>query len=50
MMDNQSRHFLKCIRGETECKTLGEEAIKAVAIGEAALRAAPGGQARKVRW
>ncbi len=50
MMDNQTRHFLKCIRGEAECKTPGEEAIKAVAIGEAALRAAPGGQARKVRW
>ncbi len=50
MMDNQTRHFLKCIRGETQCKTSGEEAIKAVAIGEAALRAAPGGGARKVQW
>jgi myo-inositol 2-dehydrogenase/D-chiro-inositol 1-dehydrogenase len=50
MMDNQTRHFLKCIRGEAECMTPGGEAIKAVAVGEAALRAAPEGQARKVRW
>ena len=50
MMDNQTRHFLKCIRGETECRTPGEEAIKAVAIGEAALRLAPGGGSCKVRW
>jgi len=50
MMDNQTRHFLKCIRGETECNSPGAVAMKAVAVGEAALLAATGGQARKVRW
>jgi len=50
MMKSQSRHFLQCVQGKAVCRTPGEEAIKAVAIGEAILNAAPKGQARRVRW
>ena len=50
MMENQSRHFLRCLRGDADCATPGQEAIKAVAIGEAILLAASKGQARQLHW
>jgi predicted dehydrogenase len=50
MMKNQCRHFLQCVHGKATCKTPGEEAIKAVAVGEAILNAAAKGQTRQVKW
>ena len=50
MYKRQARHFLDCIRGRAECRTPGTEAIKAVAVAEAILKAGPGGGRRTVRW
>jgi len=46
----QARHFLDCIRRRTRCLTPGTEAIKAVAVAEAILKAGRAGSARKVTW
>lgn len=50
MMTNQCRHFLRCTQGKATCESPGEEAIKAVAVGEAILKAAPEGRAMAVKW
>ena len=50
MFVRQARHFLECVRGRAECQTPGTEAIKAVAVGEAVLKAGPEGKSRKVTW
>ena len=50
MYVRQARHFLDCIAGKTKCIAPGEEAIKAVAVAEAILKAAPKCQTRKVVW
>jgi len=46
----QARHFLQCIQGKGQCQTPGTEAIKAVAVAQAILKAGPQGKARKVTW
>lgn len=46
----QARHFLDCIRGRAKCRTPGTEAIKAVAVAEAILKAGHVKGARKVAW
>ena len=50
MYRKQARHFLACVAGKEECISPGTEAIKAVAVAEAVLKAAPKGQSRKVTW
>ena len=50
MYRNQARHFLDCIRGAVSCRTPATEAIKAVAVAEAILKAGPQGRAGKVAW
>lgn len=50
MYVNQAKHFLDCINGKTKCESPATEAIKAVAVAEAILKAAPKGAARKVSW
>ncbi len=39
MYVHQAEHFLACIRGEAICQTPGAEAIKAIAVAEAVLKA-----------
>ena len=46
----QARHFLECLRGKTQCLTPASEAIKAVAVGEAVLKACTSGGLAKVKW
>jgi predicted dehydrogenase len=46
----QAKHFVDCIAGKARCVIPGTEAIKAVAVAETILKAAPKGEARKVRW
>ena len=46
----QARHFLDCVQGKMKCISPAKEAIKAVAVAEAVLKASPKGQARKVTW
>jgi myo-inositol 2-dehydrogenase/D-chiro-inositol 1-dehydrogenase len=46
----QGKHFLDCVHGRTKCRTPGTEAVKAVAVAEAILKAGPSGKAREVRW
>ncbi len=50
MLVRQARHFLDCVRGQAKCQSPGTEAIKAVAVAEAILKAAPEGRARRVKW
>ncbi len=50
MLENQAKHFLQCLQTKTQCASPGTEAIKAVAVAEAILKAGPGGKARQVRW
>ncbi|MBM3264137.1 MAG: Gfo/Idh/MocA family oxidoreductase [candidate division Zixibacteria bacterium] len=50
MYTHQALHFLACIRGETTCLSPGTEAIKAIAVAEAILKAGPKGRAVKVNW
>ncbi len=50
MYRKQARHFLACVAGKEECISPGTEAIKAVAVAEAVLKAGPRGGARKVTW
>ena len=50
MLLNQLEHFLDCIRGKARCASGGTEAIKAVAVAEAILKAGPEGKARPVKW
>jgi predicted dehydrogenase len=50
MYVTQAKHFLACLDGKAECLSPGTEAIKAVAIAEAILKAAPTGGARRVTW
>lgn len=46
----QGRHFLACLAGGVKCQSPGTEAIKAIAVGEAILKAGPAGTARRVAW
>lgn len=48
MFVTQGRHFLDCIAGRTACATPGTEAIKAVAVADAVLKAARTGEVCKV--
>jgi len=50
MYRRQARHFLDCIAGKAQCITPGEEAIKAVAVAEAIIKAARKGRMLKVTW
>lgn len=50
MYVRQAEHFLACIRGETVCQSPGTEAIKAVAVAEAILRAGEAGTVQPVVW
>ena len=50
MYVNQARHFLDCIHKKTKCQTVGTEAIKAVAVAEAILKASIKGEERAVKW
>ena len=50
MLRRQARHFLDCIAGKVRCISPGEEAIKAVAVAEAIIKAARSGRTRKVTW
>ncbi len=50
MYVKQGRHFLECIGSKAKCKSSGPESIKAVAVAEALLKAAPTGGKRKVVW
>lgn len=50
MYVKQARHFLDCVQGKKKCISPAKEAIKAVAVAEAVLKAGPKGQARKVTW
>jgi predicted dehydrogenase len=46
----QAEHFLACVRGEATCQSPGAEAIKAVAVAEAVLKAAREGKERSIGW
>ena len=50
MYRKQACHFLACVERKEKCISPGTEAIKAVAVAEAVLKAGPKGQARKVTW
>ena len=50
MYVNQARHFLDCIQGKAKCLTPGTEAIKAIAVAEAILKASIKGEERAVKW
>ena len=50
MYVTQGQHFLDCIAGKAKCITPGTEAIKAVAVGNAILKAGPKGGSMAVRW
>lgn len=50
MYTRQARHFLACVRGKRPCRSPGTEAIKAVAVGEAILKASRAGGTQRVRW
>ena len=50
MFINEAEHFIAAVDGKVKCKTPGTEAIKAVAVAEAILKAAPKGGTRKVTW
>lgn len=50
MYRHQAQHFLDCIEGRAKCQTPGTEAIKAVAVSEAVLKAAARGGSKKVMW
>ena len=50
MYRRQARHFLACVAGKEQCRSPGEEAIKAVAVAEAILAAGRRGGSRQVRW
>jgi len=50
MVVRQAKHFLACIKTSKECESPGTEAIKAVAVGEAILKAGAGGKALAVKW
>lgn len=49
MYVRQAEHFLACIRGEATCQTPGTEAIKAIAVAEAVLKAGRTGAAVEIR-
>ncbi|MCE7988027.1 MAG: gfo/Idh/MocA family oxidoreductase [Caldilinea sp. CFX5] len=48
MYVRQAEHFLACIRGEATCQTPGTEAIKAIAVAEAVLKAGRTGTAVEI--
>jgi len=48
MYVRQAEHFLACIRGEATCQTPGTEAIKAIAVAEAVLKAGRTGAAVEI--
>ncbi|CAN5544348.1 N/A [soil metagenome] len=50
MYTNQAEHFLACVRGEATCESPGTQAIKAVAVAEAVLQAAPEGKTQAISW
>lgn len=50
MYVTQAKHFVDCVRGKAKCLTPATEAIKALAVAEAVLNAAPKGGVRKVVW
>ncbi len=46
----QADHFLACVRGEATCESPGTQAIKAVAVAEAVLKAGRTGKIETVQW
>ncbi|MCX6046815.1 MAG: Gfo/Idh/MocA family oxidoreductase [Chloroflexi bacterium] len=50
MYVNQAEHFLACVRGEAICESPGTQAIKAVAVAEAILKAGPEGKTQAISW
>lgn len=50
MYIEEDRHFISCITEGKACEAPGTESIKAVAVAEAILKAAPKGGMRKVVW
>ena len=50
MYINQGKHFLDCIHGKATCRTPGTEAVKAVAVAEAILKAAAKVGKCTVKW
>lgn len=46
----QAEHFLACIRGETACQSPGTEAIKAIVVAEAVLKAGREGKQQQIHW
>lgn len=50
MYVRQARHFLDCVRGRARCLSPGTEAVKAIAVAEAVLKAGPAGRSCEVKW
>jgi predicted dehydrogenase len=50
MYVTQARHFLDCVKGKTPCLAPATEAVKAVGVAEAILKAAPLGKTLAVKW
>ena len=50
MYVRQGKHFIDCVSGRAKCLSPGTEAIKAIAVAEAVLKAGPAGKALEVRW
>ncbi len=50
MVVRQARHFLACVKSGKKCESPGTEAIKAVAVAEAILKAGASGRALAVKW
>ena len=50
MYVTQGRHFLACIASRETCRSPGTEAIKAIGVGEAILKAGPNSVMRRVTW
>lgn len=50
MYIRQAGHFLDCVRGRVGCLSPGAEAVKAIAVAEAALKAGPAGRSHAVKW
>ncbi|MCX5662578.1 MAG: Gfo/Idh/MocA family oxidoreductase [Planctomycetota bacterium] len=46
----QAKHFIDCVEGKAKCISPGTEAIKAVAVAEAILKAGPLGREVKVKY
>ncbi|MAE62770.1 MAG: hypothetical protein CMJ18_00740 [Phycisphaeraceae bacterium] len=50
MYENQARHFIECVEKGIACRSPATESVKAVAVGDAILKAAVRGGVRRVSW